>query len=355
MTRPQRSAAERSGRCSAGLREVTWSGPCDKSETLDPCTTPLMKLLPADPRPTTRMCSGLWNPPMLQIASAANHDAPWAHRNVNLKRRSPCRDSRLSPNDISRCGFRRPRFSWSAWHPHQRTRPAHHHHHSHGAPVVAPNQSESGSHRLVRRFAGLLVHWFAGLVRWSGSVVASGRSLEILGISNHQLPIVHSLRPSQTPFLQSSPRQSVACWLLMLSCARPLGHACDELARPSPPGCLPIHSHPQKLLSSELGCPNSRSRRLCTVLLARTAPAALQHCAAAHHASPSPSSSNRAGSGIHSAALSLLIRWRSIWGKAKTGGSQNQIRIVDNKTAKRRPMLVPNMLRRDLRCGARAG
>ncbi len=167
MTRPQRSAAERSGRCSAGLREVTWSGPCDKSETLDPCTTPLMKLLPADPRPTTRMCSGLWNPPMLQIASAANHDAPWAHRNVNLKRRSPCRDSRLSPNDISRCGFRRPRFSWSAWHPHQRTRPAHHHHHSHGAPVVAPNQSESGSHRLVRRFAGLLVHWFAGsLVCW---------------------------------------------------------------------------------------------------------------------------------------------------------------------------------------------
>ena len=52
---------------------------------------------------------------------------------------------------------------------------------------------------------------------------------------------------------------------------------------------------------------------------------------------------------------SLLIRWRSIWGKAKTGGSQNQIRIVDDKTAKQRPMLVPNMLRRDLRCGARAG
>ena len=38
--------------------------------------------------------------------------------------------------------------------------------------------------------------------------------------------------------------------------------------------------------------------------LARIAPAALQHCAAAHHASPSPPASNVAGSWIPSAACS---------------------------------------------------
>ena len=224
MRKPQQSAAECCGRCSAGLREVTWSGPCDKSETPRPLHNPADEAgFPQthdrhDPQPAcARVCG---TPPCTRFGSVANHDALWAHRNVNLKRRCPCRDSRLPPNDISRCGFLLPRFGRSATRtsaPDQRTNAA-----AAAPPPPQPRNTSRGpeSIRLRQPPTGLRVCWFsgslvrfAGSVRWSGSVVASGRSLEILEISNHQLPIVHTLRPSQI-HLQSSRRQSAACCLL---------------------------------------------------------------------------------------------------------------------------------------------
>ena len=87
--------------------------------------------------------------------------------------------------------------------------------------------------------------------------------------------------------------------------------------------------------------------------LARTAPAALQHlrrCSSRESFTPIFKHGR-----VLDPQRGLLIRWRSIWGKTKTGASQNQIRIVDDKTVKQRPMLVPNMLRRDLRCGRQGG
>jgi hypothetical protein len=59
--------------------EVTWSGPCDKSETLDPCVSPADEaaadppVVPSrDPQPAH---FGSVEQPLQQIASAANHEA----------------------------------------------------------------------------------------------------------------------------------------------------------------------------------------------------------------------------------------------------------------------------------------
>ena len=156
-------SADVAARACAGLREVTWSGPCDTSETLDPCTTPLMKL--ASRRPTTRhdpqpACARVCGtPPCARLPRRANHDAPWVHRNVNLKRLLPL--PRLASFSQRHLSLRLPSTAtWSA----TRTRPAHQR--STTTTAATEHQSWPRIHRLVCWSAGLLVCWFAGSLVW---------------------------------------------------------------------------------------------------------------------------------------------------------------------------------------------